>query len=122
MRREQRLKRRQDFSSVYQDGEAFAHGPLVIRVRGPREGGDQSQVRFGFAVGRRIGNAVHRNRVKRQLREAARRSGAEGNADIVVIARASAVRSSYRQLEHTLWTLLSRAGLREAPHRMAELS
>ena len=115
MRREQRLKRRQDFSSVYRDGEAFALGPLVIRVRGAREGGDQSQVRFGFAVGRRLGNAVHRNRVKRQLREAARRSGVEGNADIVVIARASAARASYRQLEHTLWTLLSRAGLRETP-------
>ena len=122
MRPEQRLKRRRDFSSVYQDGEAFVHGPLVIRVRGAREGGDQSQVRFGFAVGRRLGNAVHRNRVKRQLREAARRSGAEGNADIVVIARASAAHSSYRQLEHTLWTLLSRAGLREAPTKPAGLS
>jgi ribonuclease P protein component len=122
MRREQRLKRRQEFSSVYEDGEAFAQGPLVIRVRGTREGGDQSQVRFGFAVGRRLGNAVRRNRVKRQLREAARRSGAEGNADIVVIARASAARASYGQLEQTLWTLLSRAGLRETPTNSAGLS
>ncbi len=122
MRREQRLKRRQEFSSVYEDGKAFAHGPLVIRVRRAREGGDQSQVRFGFAVGRRLGNAVRRNRVKRQLREAARRSGAEGNADIVVIARASAARASYGQLEHTLWTLLSRAGLRETPTSSAGLS
>ena len=111
MRREQRLKRRQDFSSVYREGEAFALGPLVIRVR---QSDQTLQPRFGFAVGRRLGNAVHRNRLKRRLREAARRSGAEGNADIVVIARAQAMPSSYRQLEHVLWELLSRAGLRDA--------
>ena len=115
MRREQRLKRRQDFSSVYQDGETYAHGPLVIRVRGSCENSNQSQVRFGFAVGRRVGNAVQRNRVKRKLRDAARRSGVEGNADILVIARASSLHSSYGELEHTLWTLLSRAGLRRTP-------
>ena len=109
MRREQRLKSRRDFSSVYEGGQAFAGGALVLRVR-PREGGQSP--RFGFAVGRRSGNAVGRNKVKRRLREAARRSRAEGNADVVVIARKHAMHASYHQLERTLWDLLTQAGLR----------
>ena len=41
-----------------------------------RANGEVAQPRFGFAVGKRVGNAVVRNRVKRRLRDVVRRSGA----------------------------------------------
>ena len=107
MHRQQRLRRRQDFAGVYRDGTPFASGPLVLRVRPNPE---TATPRFGFAVGKRLGGAVARNRIKRQLRDLVQRSGAQGGVDVVVIARASAVRASYREFEAALTKLLARAG------------
>ncbi|MEE9278297.1 MAG: ribonuclease P protein component [Dehalococcoidia bacterium] len=108
MRRQQRLRRRQDFAAVYRTGKVYAAGPLVLRVQ---QNPDTPVPRFGFAVGKRLGGAVVRNRLKRRLREAARLSGARGTADVVVIARAPARHASYQELERTLRSLLRRAGM-----------
>jgi ribonuclease P protein component len=108
MRREERLKRREDFAAVYRHGTPYATGPLVIRVCSNPE---TTIPRFGFAVGKRIGGAVVRNKIKRRLRSAVRASDAQGGADVVVIARTQAVRTSYEDLEQALHELLLRAEL-----------
>ena len=88
------------------------HDPLVLRVLPLPAGPAQAPLpRFGFVVGKRVGGAATRNRLKRRLREAARLSGARGEADLVVIARARARDASYRELERVLRSLLRQAGL-----------
>ena len=58
----------------------------------PRAGDPDGPARAGFTATKKIGNAVHRNRAKRRLREAARLllplHGRAGN-DYVFIARAA---------------------------------
>jgi ribonuclease P protein component len=68
---------------------------------------------MGFVVGKRVGKAVRRNRVKRRLRAAAREllAGALGQADVVVIAKPGAADIGYWQLYDQLAQLLSRARL-----------
>lgn len=53
--------------------------------------GDQSRptTRIGFVAGRKVGNAVHRNRAKRRLREAARRVHLPRATDLIIIASPS---------------------------------
>jgi ribonuclease P protein component len=108
MRRHQRLRHRDDFRAVYRRGKTYADGPLLLRVRFDT---DLDGPRFGFAVSKSLGGAVVRNRLKRQLRHAARISQATGRADLVVTARKSARGASYHELETVLHTLLGRAGL-----------
>jgi ribonuclease P protein component len=47
------------------------------------EGGREMPARVAFAVGRRVGGAVVRNRVRRRLRELARRSSLPGGIWLV---------------------------------------
>ncbi len=110
MRRQQRLRHRADFSAVYRSGNIYADGPLVLRVR---NNPTLHAPRFGFAVSKRLGSAVARNRLKRQLRHAAHTSQAVGSADVIVTARDGAGGATYRQLETALFDLLDRAGLRQ---------
>lgn len=55
----------------------------------PREAGDDAEPRLGLAVPKSVGNAVARNRVKRQLRETWRELAERVRAghDYVLVAR-----------------------------------
>jgi ribonuclease P protein component len=106
MRREQRLRRRNDFAAVYGDGRTAGNRLLVVRVR--PNGAETA--RFGFVAGKTVGGAVVRNLVKRRLREAARAATVRPGLDIVIGARKSAAEATYNELERALWALLRKAG------------
>ena len=61
-----RLRDARDFQRVNRSGVRRAGTHFVVVVAPAR--GD-TQVKLGLAVSRRVGNAVERNRVKRQVRE-----------------------------------------------------
>lgn len=67
-RRRHRLSRDADYRAVYNAKIRKAHGPLLVFIK-PN---DLPEHRLGLAVGRRVGNAVARGRIKRLLREAFR--------------------------------------------------
>jgi ribonuclease P protein component len=83
-RREQRLRRSQDFQRVSARGRRAASAALVcvVALRRPDE-----PARLGLTVSRRVGSAVVRNRVKRAVREWFRRARLAPGIDLVVIAR-----------------------------------
>ena len=62
------LKKKKDFQAVYSRGKSYANRFLVLYVF--RSNGFQGKV--GFAAGKKLGNAVKRNRIKRLLRESYR--------------------------------------------------
>jgi ribonuclease P protein component len=83
-----RLSRSAEFERVYRQGRSKGNRFLVLYAF-PREDSAGDGPRLGLSVGRRVGGAVERTRVKRVLREAfweeARRL--PGGSDYVVVAR-----------------------------------
>lgn len=72
-RKRGRLSRSGDFDRAYRDGRSRANRHLVLYAF-PRDAGAEidgaEDVRLGVSVGRKVGGAVERNKVKRALREA----------------------------------------------------
>ena len=107
MRGERYLTRNVQFQFVYDKGRSWAGRELVIKAL--PNGLDLT--RYGFTVGRRVGKAVVRNRIKRRLREIMKQAPLPGGWDIVLIVRAAAAQADYKSLEKCVRSLLVRAGL-----------
>jgi ribonuclease P protein component len=102
--RSARIRKRADFLRVQQRGKKVSSGPLVgliLPAAGPT-------ARLGLTVSSKVGNAVVRARVKRQLREVFRRRRQSCPAvELVVIARPAAREASSAELARAFGALLS---------------
>jgi ribonuclease P protein component len=68
--RRRRLSRSGDFDRVYREGDSRANRFLVVYSFTRREDEPDRGARLGLSVGRKIGKAVTRNKVRRAVREA----------------------------------------------------
>ncbi len=82
-----RLRSEGDVREARAKGKAFADGPLVVRVL--PNALEPPQNRYTVVAGKRVGQAVRRNRCKRLVREAIRHlhPRLQPGHDVVVIVR-----------------------------------
>lgn len=116
MQREQRLRRADDFAAVYRRGRSWANELLVLKAIPRSEELSPKRVaagdnRYGFAVGKRVGKAVLRNRIRRCLREIVRKLPASPGWDTVLVARGPAAGASFVQLQRAVEDVFRRARL-----------
>lgn len=109
MNRNLRLTQSTDFKRVRRFGKSYAH-PLVVLVILPANG---ERTRIGVTAGQSVGNAVHRNRAKRLLREAIRPilSNLKPGWGIVLIAREPILEAKLTDIQISLQQLFSKAKL-----------
>lgn len=89
VRRRARLSRSSEFQRIYRQGSSTASRYLVLHYFQRPVGSVEPGPRLGLSVSKKLGGAVVRNRVKRQLREAfaAVEQGLAHDYDYVLIAR-----------------------------------
>ena len=93
-----RLSRSAEFERVYRQGRSKGNRYLVLYAF-PRAEDTEDGPRLGLSVGRRVGGAVERSRVKRVLREAfwAEAPRLPAGSDYVVVARPEALALAERE-------------------------
>ena len=93
-----RLSRSAEFERVYRQGRSKGNRFLVLYAF-PREDAEEDGPRLGLSVGRRVGGAVDRTRVKRVLREAFWEEATRlpVGSDYVVVARPEALALAERE-------------------------
>jgi ribonuclease P protein component len=103
----QRLTKRAQFLYV-RAGSRASRPNLIVEARRRAETGP---IGIGFTASKKVGNAVHRNRARRRLREAARQllpqHGLEG-VDYVLVARQSTPDADWARLLDDLKSALIR--------------
>ena len=105
-----RLKLNREFARVRSEGRTIRGGLLLLGVL---ELNDSSPFRVGLVTSRRVGGAVIRNRIRRRVREVARRRQHEVRSGVwmVIVARPAAATASSAALEAELLRLCRRAGI-----------
>ncbi len=112
-----RLLKHADFQRVYQGGRRQFTGNMTVfflrRSSGLQPGTDDAP-RVGFTVGKVLGGAVERNRIKRRMREAVRLSASacEGPIDVVFNPRKSVGKLPFAELVNEVTRALRLAAQR----------
>lgn len=93
-----RLLRHADFQAVYKEGNKHFSGNITVFYRRRDEG---TGPRIGFTVGKVLGGAVQRNRIRRRMRAAVQRhlSGILLPLDIVMHPRKAVLKMDFCQLD-----------------------
>lgn len=103
MERRYRLKKNRAFQYVYRKGHSVACRNLVMLLAPGRE------LKVGFSVSKKTGNAVVRNRIKRRLRECFRPCIGDVKTGLyVIVARPSAAEAAFEDLRKDVRYLLKK--------------
>lgn len=105
MKKAYRIKRNSEFQDILHTGKSFANRELVIYYK---EKTGQKHFRIGISVGKKLGNAVTRNRIKRYVRESFLQleETVISEVDIIIIARKPTVHMECAQIKRSLSHLL----------------
>ncbi len=101
------IKDRKDFLQAAASGKKFVTNSLILQMvkRKDNHLAQAGEIRIGYTVTKKMGNAVIRNRIKRRLREAAKpallKSGIAGH-DYVVISRIKALDCDFCDLKRDM--------------------
>jgi len=105
------IKSPREIDAVFRQAKRAAH-PLIIVLATQTPEGRGRTGRVAFIAGKKLGNAVVRNRSKRVLREAARRSrGPWSGYDVLLIARPATRQANCGDLDLALQSQLTRLGI-----------
>jgi ribonuclease P protein component len=103
----ERLRQRGEFLAV----AAGTKVPAAAFVLQARRRDDAGPARIGFTVSKKVGTAVERNRVRRRLKEAVRRSASRqmrAGHDYVIVGRRAALTLAFASLTGDLERSLDR--------------
>lgn len=108
MKKTYRVKREKDFQAIFRAGSSCANRRFVVYSLE----NEQGHFRLGLSVSKKLGNAVTRNRIKRQLRHLIAEVGQDlPQKDLVLIARKGVEELTYQELRQNLHHVLKIAKL-----------
>lgn len=110
MHKQYRLAKREHFQRVFRFGQSVANYQFVLYSK---KNAELTHFRLGVSVSKKLGNAVVRNRLRRQMKEIVRlhKDQILGGYDLILIARKPVANMSYHQMEKSIIHILKKASL-----------
>lgn len=118
MHKQLRLKKNEEFQTVFRRGASVANRQLVLYVYRNKQ---VDRFRLGISVSKKIGHAVIRNRMKRLIKAVvhAEQEQIKNGYDLVLIVRKPALDLDYNQLRSSFLHVLRKTeafGGKRLPH------
>ena len=92
------IKESKDFEKIIKNNKSFRTKYFYIYIQRKEE----NKYRFGISVGKKIGNAVKRNKIKRQIREIISQNDYQKNFDCIIIVRREINSADFSQIKEDL--------------------
>lgn len=111
MKKKDRICRNEEFQTILQKRKFINKSGITVYYERRKE----AHPRFGFAVPKKMGNAVLRNKTKRQLREMVQALGQDVIAsefDYIVMVRKSYYEQSFKENKKDLETAFKNVKIR----------
>lgn len=102
-----RIRARSEFNEIYAHGKNYKNSLVVLKFLPNQRG----YSRAAFSVGKKLGKAAERNRVKRLMREALRSLEVKTGWDLLFIARSAMMSSDFHKVREYMENVFERAGL-----------
>jgi ribonuclease P protein component, eubacterial len=98
MKKKNVVKSNQDFNRIIQNNKPYKYKDYVIYI----EKIDSNEYHFGVSVSKKIGNAVVRNKLKRQIRSIISKKDYQKKFNCIIILGRGILERSYQEMEDNL--------------------
>lgn len=102
MNKEHIVKSNLDFQRIIKNNKSFRYKDYVLYI----EKNSENNYRFGFSVGKKIGKAVTRNKIKRQLRNIVSKKNYQNGFNCIIIVGSNVLKKSFQEMEINLYNAL----------------
>jgi ribonuclease P protein component len=104
LKKENRLKKQREFDEIFKKGKGLREESLFLKII------EKEPTKIGIVVSKKISKkAVERNKIKRQIREIARKQNFKKGFQMIIITYPSIKEKSFEDIENQLINLFKKA-------------
>ena len=92
------IKKNLDFARIIKENNSYKTSPYIIYI----ERTNEIRYHFGISVSKKIGNAVTRNKIKRQIKSIIDKKDYKNNFNCIIIVRKNFLNNSFLKNEQIL--------------------
>ena len=107
MNKEHIIKKNIEFQKIIKNNKPYKYKDYILYI----EKSDIDNYYFGFSVGKKIGNAVTRNKIKRQLKSIVSKKDYQKGFKCIIIVGSNILNNTYQQMEENLIDVLQKLNL-----------
>lgn len=103
------LKKNYDFDRIIKNNKPFKHKYLIAYM----ERNTEDVYKFGISIGKKIGNAVERNKIKRQIKNIIDKKDYKKNFNCIIIVGKGIKKVDYQTLENDLLNFIDKLDIKK---------
>ena len=103
------IKKNEDYNRMIQSIKPYKYGDFVIFLETTKD----ETYHFGFSIGKKICNAVHRNKIKRQLKDIIDKKVYKNNFNCIIMIKKNILNKTYAEMERDLFYCLKNLNIIE---------
>lgn len=96
------LKESYDFDRIIKNNKPYKYKDYIIYIERINDRELTKNYKFGFSVGKKIGHAVVRNKIKRQLKAIVDKKDYQNNFNCIIIVGRGILTRSFSEMEQNL--------------------